>query len=1614
MWETRRELIDRIVGEVCAGVAADQKEIAAALTERAFAGMPDEEIRSIPGSLSGACLALFDLARTRQPGHPAVRVMNPERDAHGWESSHTAVTVVTDDMPFLVDSLRSELTRRELTIHVALHPQISVRRDAEGALLELVERGSSDDAVNESFLHFEIDVRTAQAELVELETSILKILADVRTAVEDWPQMRLALHRILSEIEADPPPAAEDDVAEAKEFIRWLEDHHLTLLGFLEYHLVKEDGEEYLRPLGDGGLGLWRKLPLQARARSHAPMAGSTARFVRGIELVAIAKSTQRSTVHRPVQMDVVSIKKFSGGRLVGQYRFLGLFTSVAYSMRASRIPLIRRKVKRVIERAKFLPASHNAKGLRHIVETYPRDELFQTSEEDLYHFALRILSLQLRPRVALLVRRDEAESFVSCMFFVPRDRHSTQLRQLASRILAGVFLGEVIASDSLVADTALARVLIVVKVRPGEIPDVDLAKVEHQLADVSRSWEDRLREALVKAHGEEVGLKTWRRYHDAFSASYVEHTSVDLAVDDLPLIDEARSKSTFTLRLYRTKGSAISRLHLRTFEIAVPAPLSDFLPKLENMNLEVLSEVPFEVFPKDAANPVWIRDFEVVTDSQVDLETVRESFVEAIRHLWRGDVENDSFNRLVLAAGLGYRQVILLRAYGKYLRQIGSAFSEVYMASALADNPAIVESLVELFAAFFDPGRDGDREAEAAALREKIHADLEEVGSADDDRILRRFLNLVEATVRTNHYQAYEPEPGKTAAKPYLALKLDARRIEELPRPVPAYEIFVYSVDVEAVHLRGGKVARGGIRWSDRREDFRTEILGLVKAQMVKNAVIVPVGAKGGFVVKRPPASPSREELTAYGVRCYETMMRGLLDLTDNLVDGEVVPPLRVVRRDEDDPYLVVAADKGTATFSDLANRVAAEYGFWLGDAFASGGSAGYDHKGMGITARGAWESVKRHFRETGRDIQSEAFTAVGVGDMSGDVFGNGMLLSEHTRLVAAFNHLHVFLDPNPDPARSYAERRRLFEMGRSSWTDYDPAALSPGGAVLDRHAKTLKLSREAQQALGLQKAVLTPAELIRAILKAPVDLLWLGGIGTYVKASHESHAQADDRANDDVRLDASELRARVVGEGANLGLTQAARVEHALAGGRLNADFIDNSGGVDCSDHEVNIKIALADAVHTGELSAAQRLALLAEMTGEVAELVLRDNYLQSQSITLSQARGVRVLDEQARLIVDLERSGHLDRRLEGLPTEAELAERREAGRSLTRPEIAVLFASSKIFVYNELLDSQLPDEPLLVEDLVRYFPAAMRERFRAAVEGHRLRRELIATHVTNSMLNRVGASFVPRMAKETGSHVSDIARAYTAARDIFLLRSVWEDIEALDNQVPASLQIEMMLSSIDLVERVTRWLLRHAGWPLKLSELLESYTDDILIVAAQLQDMLPKSRRSRLRRKAKRLRDAGVPHELAERVTELEILHFSCDVARCAAESGVGVERVGKVYFAVGESFGFEWLLRAGSSLAKGTSYQQSAVASLIEDFYSHQAELTKKIVTAFPAERSPKTPAAKLAKAAIGAWSERHREEVERVRHLLADFEAADEMDLAMLSVAERELRRLAAA
>ncbi len=1594
--------IEAVLEQIGAKLPAELAALVAPFARRFFADVdPDDLEGRQVADLYGAVLSQWHFVR-RHAGGTRLRVFNPRLEEHGWESTHTVIEIVSDDMPFLVDSITMEVNRQGLTLHLIIHPVMCVRRDADGQFLGLAESGCGETGHYESIMHVEVDRSTDPADLEALQAGLERVLADVRVAVEDWPKMCERVGEIAGEIERQAPPVDPADAAEVRAFLEWLLDDNFVLLGCRDYDLVSVGGDNELRIRPGSGLGLLRDAGDEGRSRSFSALPPQLKAQAHLPNLLTITKSNTRSTVHRPGYLDYFGVKVFDAeGQVCGERRIIGLLASTAYNARPRFIPILRAKVTGVIERAGFVPNSHAAKALLTILERYPRDELFQISPDELDAHAMGILRLGERQRTRLFVRCDPFARFVSCLIYVPRENYNTEQRQRMQAVLMQAFNGVASEFDVHFSDSALARILIIVRTRDCEIPPYDVRDLEERLIRASRRWEDDLQQALVEHCGEERGMELMRRWGTGFPAGYREVCPARVAVFDVEQMETLGDDDGLAMSLYVPLEAPTGRLNFKLYRSGAPVPLSHSLPMLEHMGVRVIDERPAEVVRQDGRR-IWIHDFglEYSGVDDVNIDRLRPPFQDAFLRAWRGEIENDDFNRLTLLAGLGWREITMLRAYAKHMRQAAFTFSQAYMEQTLAAYPELARQLVALFALRFDPAQERERSARAERLRVEIEEALNHVANLDEDRILRQFLAMIGATLRTNFYQRGADGEPKT----YLSFKLDPARIPNLPHPLPMFEIFVYSRRMEGVHLRGGKVARGGLRWSDRMEDFRTEILGLVKAQIVKNAVIVPVGSKGGFVVKNPPSGGDREALLAEGVACYRMFLSGLLDVTDNLVHGRVVPPPDVVRHDEDDPYLVVAADKGTATFSDYANQVAAEYGFWLGDAFASGGSVGYDHKKMGITARGAWESVKRHFREMGRNIQEEPFTVAGIGDMSGDVFGNGMLLSRQIRLVAAFDHRHVFIDPDPDPETSWQERARLFALPRSSWDDYDRSLISDGGGVWPRSAKSVRLTPQAREVLGIADEALAPTELIRAILRAPVDLLYNGGIGTYIKATSETDASVGDRANDAVRVNGAELRCRVVGEGGNLGLTQLGRIEFALRGGRIMTDAIDNSGGVDCSDHEVNIKILLDSVVADGELTEKQRNKLLADMTDEVAALVLRDNYAQTQVLSVTHSLGVALIDEQAEFIRRLAHAGRLNRKLEFLPMDEEIAERKAARIGLVTPELAVLLAYSKIELYDAVVASNVPEDPYISTALARYFPAPLRERFAPQIVQHPLRREIIATHVVNSMANRVGPTFVSRLAGELGAAPPDIVRAYMATREVFGLVPIWRDIEALDNVVDNAVQTAMIVDVGRLILRGTMWFLRHREWIADLQATLGHFSPGVARLAEGLREFVTEGYRGELDAMAGGYVDKGVPEALAARIASLEELYSALDLVEVAVETGRPEAMVAAVYFALGGDLDLHWLGRQIGALPAESRWQALARSALRVDL-SNQAR-------ALAADALRLSPDADQAGDVIARWCERHAFQIERYRHVLADVKSAAATEMPMLSVLLRELRAMA--
>ena len=1506
-----------------------------------------------PEELLGAALQHFRHGQARPPGQAAVALYTPDFDRHGWHSPHTVIDVVTDDMPFLVDSITMVVYRHGLVIHRLVHPLLGAERSAEGKLQATLPRGAA-GSQPESWIHIEID-RVGDGGLTErLHQEIVAVLADVRAAVGDG----VAMQQRMREAHGDMLATKVAEADEVAAYLQWIAANNLVFLGYADYRVAA--GQSNLVRVADSGLGILRDRDHPLFGRCLAGIPDVVAELAIDPLPVILVKADARSTVHRSAYLDFIGVKCYdAGGHIVGLRAFVGLYTAHVYHVAATDIPLLRRKIGAVREAIGFLPRSHRDKTLVNVLETYPRDELIEIVHEDLMRIARGIVSVQERERVRVFLRNDAWGRYVSAIVYMPRDRFDTTVRTRISALLYETLAAERVDYFITLGEARLARLHFIARTPVGSRYHYDAEAIERQVARIVRGWADELKHNLVEHYGEERGNSLLRRYSLEFPLSYQERVTPASAVSDLEHLETAEQSGRVEVKLSAPQGDDGSHQHLKLFRRGRPRPLSAILPILENMGLTVLSEQPFTLPRSD----LHIADFAVLlpTPAALDDEGTRQAFIALLECLLRDQAENDGFNRLVLLAGLDGRQISILRAYSRYLRQAGLPFSQAYVQRCLATHFPITRHLIDLFAALFSPAAD---DARANALVEELNAALLQVSNPDDDRILSALQTVIEATLRTNVYQ-----PGSDGqAKNYLSFKFSSREIPFLPAPAPLYEIFVYSERVEGVHLRGAKVARGGLRWSDRMEDFRTEVLGLVKAQMVKNAVIVPLGSKGGFVCKRLPPASEREAFQAEGIACYSTFIRGLLDLTDNLVDGQVQPPRGVRRRDGDDPYLVVAADKGTATFSDIANGIAIEYGFWLGDAFASGGSVGYDHKKMAITARGAWEAVKRHFRELAVDTQTQPFTVVGIGDMSGDVFGNGMLLSDQIRLLAAFDHRHLFLDPTPDPAQSFAERQRLFALPRSSWADYDATLISAGGGVWSRSAKSIPLSPEVRSWLGTEATQMTPPELIKTLLQAPVDLLYNGGIGTYVKASSQSHQEANDRGNDILRVDGSQLKARVIGEGGNLGLTQKGRIEFALNGGRLFTDAIDNSAGVDCSDHEVNIKILLAGLVSRGDMTGKQRDALLASMTDEVGRLVLADNYQQTQAIALEAAAGAALIDVHGRLIRSLEARGSLHRSIEFLPDDKSLTERAQQKRGLTAPEISVLLAYAKITLKEAILAASLPDSEDVHELLVNYFPAALLASGRGLLPTHPLKRDIITTQLVNCLVNRMGTTFVMQVSDETGASSAQVAGAWYAASSVLDAEARWRALEALDLTLDAGRQMELMEGLRAMTAAATRLLLtQHLGGS-TIGQLLADYR-------AAVVETIDRIARGK----------TGAPAVMAL-IDERAAIVAAFDLVNLARACGHPIDVVASALSALEAQIDLDWLGAAVNHLPAGNRWQARARAQLTTELAGLRQHLLRQVL-------SGTLPATGDARAALD------------------EIKCNEPQDLAMLSAGLAEIRRL---
>jgi len=1545
---------------------------------------------------------------TRKPGSAKVAVYNPA-SSDGRAENITVIEIVNDDMPFLFDSTIAVTTDLDYTISLIAHPVISVMRTPGGELQEISpERRAGEGFIRESIMHIHIDRIENDAGRDALRDEILATLSEVRAAVLDWRLMQTRIKDAIDAYQRTPPPVPVEELTESMEFLQWLLDNHFTLLGVRDY--VFEGGSEHgaLSARPKTGLGVLRnpEKKVFSRGSTTEAITPKIRAYLRQPSPLIITKSDTVSKVHRRTVMDYIGIKQFDAdGEMSGEIRIVGLFTSTAYTSSPRYIPLIRRKIDAVINKAGLNPQSHTGKGMLNVLESFPRDELFQMEADALHDMADGIIRLEERPRTRLFVRHDRFDRFVSAYVFIPRDRFNSNIRSKVGALLAAAYNGRVTRFSPFFSDTPLVRVHFIIARNVGNAPKMKLQQVEDGIVDVVRTWDDRLAEVVADNFKSKMTTALKKKYLGAFSAAYEEAFSPRSSRYDIQEIEGLAEGDKIGVHFFNIEKEPRNRCRLKLYHYDQPISLSARLPIIENMGLRATEESTFTVAPRNNGKTRTVFIHEVTLESRdgadIAMDELAGKLDDCFLAVWERQAENDQFNALVLNGEIDWRDAALLRACGKYLRQAGIAYSADYMAATLVKHAAIAKKLLEVFYIRFDISRKtakGKMESKVvrrpliSKLAAKISSDLQAVPSLDEDLIVRRYLNLIRSINRTNYFQIVDG-----AQPPTISFKIDSRDIEELPEPRPFAEIFVYSPDVEGIHLRGGKIARGGLRWSDRPEDFRTEVLGLAKAQNVKNAVIVPVGSKGGFVPKNLPEGGSREEIFAEGTRVYKLFISSLIEISDNLDGEKVVPPKGVLRNDEDDPYLVVAADKGTATFSDTANAIAQAHGFWLDDAFASGGSAGYDHKKMGITARGGWEAVKRHFREVDVDTQTTPFEVIGVGDMSGDVFGNGMLLSKHIKLIAAFDHRDIFIDPDPDPAKSYKERARVFKLTRSSWKDYNEKLISKGGGIFSRSLKAIPLSKEMRDISGLTGKTATPNQLMQGILKTEADLLWFGGIGTYVRSSLENNADVGDRANDQIRVTASELRVKAIGEGANLGITQKARIEFALKGGRINTDAIDNSAGVNSSDVEVNFKIALGAAEKAGKLKRPQRNKLLASMTDDVAELVLRNNYLQTLCLSMSQARSSAEFGYTKRLMEAMEGQGILNSKLEDLPDGTVLADREAVGVGFTRPELSVLVAYAKIALFDDLIETDVPDDAYFESQLFRYFPPLMAKKFRAEIVGHKLRREIITTLLANSVINRGGPTFVYRLIEETGHSAADIAKAFVLARDAFDFTGMNDKVDALDNKISGKVQLRLYVELQRVLRRATVWFLLNVDFSEGLDKLVVHYRKGLVDLADNFNKALPEEGRATVKARFEDYRKKGVPKDIATLFSQLRHMQRGPDIVQVATRTKQPVAAVARTFFDVAGGLGIDRLFAQSSQIVANDYYDRLAVNRTLDGIVQTHRGIALEIMSAD-----------NIGDRNWDKWAEKNADAVKRVQGSMDDLMKGKDFNLAKLAVAASQL------
>ncbi|OFW99552.1 MAG: hypothetical protein A3E78_00135 [Alphaproteobacteria bacterium RIFCSPHIGHO2_12_FULL_63_12] len=1565
-----------------------------------------------PASLLARAIEAWKAGEKRKRGTPSIN-FRLHKGAE-WRETRLVLEIATDDMPFIVDSVTAALADAGKPVSFFVNAVVNVTRDSKGYR---VPEGEG-KTVAESMVHAEMDPPVDEGEIAALDAEIRGVLADVATSVADFEAMRARMKAALEQLErAKPKGVDKETLAESVDFLRKLWESKFTFLGLRRYKFARKGAKQTFTRDDDGDLGILKdsaRRVLKTTFSDEGELSPSVIAFMESNEPLIITKANVRSTVHRRVHLDYIGVKTYDdAGKVTGEERFVGLLTSDMYNRPASDIPILRVKERKAVEAAGFRSGGHNSKALVHILETFPRDEMFQSDIATLCETALGILRLYKRPRTKLFLRRDRFDRFISALVYVPRDRFSSAVREQIGETLAKSFDGYIAAFNPHFGDAALVRVHFIVAIAPGAPEGPGVAELTRRMREITRNWSDGLLDAMREAHEGASPLGLFKRWEYAFDAAYRERLSPAEALDDIAII-EGMGDERLALRAFRRPGGKESEINIKLYCRNNPYRLSDLFPPIEHLGLNVVQESGFEIRPGEGDALFYIQDFltEDRAGRAIDASGVKKLLEETLGAVIDGRTEDDRFNALVVCAGLNWREAWYLRAAAKYLMQAGIPFSQSYIEETLSKHPEISRALLSVFHARFNPAGPAKKESriiELDAAVARVKSLLEGVQSLDEDRIVRRYLNLILSTVRTNYYQ----RAADGGFKPYISFKIVSAGIDDLPEPRPYREIFMSGPKVDGVHLRFGAVARGGLRWSDRREDYRTEVLGLVKAQRVKNAVIVPTGSKGGFYPKHLPTGGDRNAIFEEGRAAYMQFIRSLLDITDNIVGGKTITPPNVVRWDDNDPYLVVAADKGTATFSDTANGISAEYEFWLGDAFASGGSAGYDHKVMGITARGAWEAVKRHFREIGKDIQKEPFTVAGVGDMSGDVFGNGMLLSEQIRLVAAFDHRDIFIDPNPDAAKSFAERKRMFDLPRSSWADYDRKLISKGGGVFSRSAKSIPLSAEMKALLEIGADSATPQEIMKAILKLPVELFWLGGIGTYFKAPQEENSRVGDRANDAIRITSDEMRMQVVGEGANLGMTQAGRIAFALKGGRLNTDAIDNSAGVDSSDHEVNIKILLSGAIENGELKAASRNALLKKMTEDVAQHVLAHNYDQTRALSLMQATTAQDIDAYARFMSALESEGRLDRVVEGLPDDKGVAARKTQGLGFTRPELAVLLAYAKMHIFETLLETKAPDDPALARELNFYFPDET-HKFVKAIEKHRLKREIIATRVSNEIVDTCGATFVNQLMEVSGAGVADIALSYESARRILDLRNFGAAVDGLDNKAPAALQTDLYNTAVDLLAEQVNKIVSDVEASNALAKrgvagLVEQYKEPIQALKKALPDILPPSAAQGLTTRIAYWKGRGAPSAIADQAALMPALEFAFDIVNLSREIKWSSGAVGGLFFAIGHRFQVEQARAAARASMPGGHFDRLAVRRLIDELSQRQGALTKSIAAFAKAE--PKGPAKDWLDPMFADWRAKHGVAVERYEKFAAELDIGAGMSVGKLSLMSTKLADL---